>query len=494
MKISVRQKIILAFSVVIMVGVFVWAASDYTNVILTRKLQIIEYKNALLNTILEARRYEKNYFLYLDRKNLEQAMIYANDAERKLNQLIEKFGRYTAAKNLDEKLKELEIYKNSLHALLGFYDADGFLIKDAHLSEDFGKLQVTIRNRGRRVTEDTEQMVYLEGLNVNRLVKNSRLYLFAASIFVFVLCVLVAFFLVFNVNRPMKSIERAIHKIAQGDYTNIPAISAGAEFDSLVSSLNTMIEELNKRTEQLLQNRKLVSMGTLTSGVAHELNNPLNNISTSVQIVLEELEEGETDFLKGLLTETEKQVERARDIVKALLEFSRERSFSPAPVPVKDLFDKTIQLIRGEVPANVELKTEFPDDILINVDSRRIQQVLINLIINGIQAMEDGGVLSIRASEGKDTGTVQIQIQDTGKGISPEDLPKIFDPFFTTKDVGKGSGLGLSVSYGIIEQHRGKIEVTSQSGEGTTFTIVLPGEKGATAVGAIDTGDAGGGD
>ncbi len=491
MKISLRKKIILAFSVVILVGGSVWGVSDYTNAILIRKLQIIKNKNALLNTILEARRHEKNYFLYLDRKNLEQALVYTSNADQKLTALIEQFGRYTAARNLDQELSELDTYMHSLQRLLQFYNADGSLKREALLSEDFNKLQETIRQNGRKITEDLEQMVSLEEMNVNRLVNNSRLYLFVASIFGFVLCVLVAVFLLFNVHRPLKSLERAIWQIAQGDYSNIPPISAGSEFCSLVTSLNTMIKELDKRTEQLVQNRKMVSVGTLTSGVAHELNNPLNNISTSVQIALEELEEGNLAMLKDLLTETEQQVDRARDIVKALLEFSRERSFSPKPVPIADLIHGTIQLVRGEVPTNVELKTEYPADTMVNVDLRRVQQVLINLILNGVHAMEDGGVLTVRATE-KNHGTVQIQVQDTGKGISEENLPKIFDPFFTTKDVGKGHGLGLSVSYGIIKQHHGKIEVASRPNEGTTFTIVLPGANDAPLDAASETDGAGG--
>jgi signal transduction histidine kinase len=488
MKISIRKKIIGAFSVVIMVGGLIWFTSDYNLIILNRKLQIIENKNELLNTILEARRYEKNYFLFLDRENLEQAIVYTIQAEKKMAQIIENFGKYTLAKNLDEHLNELREYKNAMRSLIGFYQKDGPLKTNGQLVENLEKNYEEIRNRGRKVTEDMENMVYQERLNVNYMVNKSRRILFVASLAVFILCVLVAVFLLFNVNRPLKSIEDAIRKIAQGDFTNIPAISAGAEFDSLVNSLNAMIDELHKRTEQLVQSRKMASLGTLTSGVAHELNNPLNNISTSVQIVREELQEGNVEFLKGLLLETEQQVERARDIVKALLEFSRERSFSPKLTSLRDLVKKTIQLIKGEVPSNVELQTDFPDDICVDVDSRRIQQVLINLIINGIQAMEDGGTLKIEASEQPDKNMVSIRIQDTGKGIYHEDLPKIFDPFFTTKDVGKGSGLGLSVSHGIVTQHGGQIEVTSRLGEGTTFIIDLPGCRNPQAADAGNTG------
>jgi signal transduction histidine kinase len=272
----------------------------------------------------------------------------------------------------------------------------------------------------------------------------------------------------------LKSIETGIKKIVEGDYNNIPPISSGDEFESLVASLNTMISELNRRSEQLVQREKMASLGILTSGVAHELNNPLNNISTSVQILLEELEDADLEYKKELLTETEGQIQRARDIVRALLEFSRERSFKRKKVKLADLVENTLRLIKGEIPTHVQLTVEIPADIQGEMDPRRIEQVLINLILNGIQAMGAGGILSIRARAAANEAGFYFEVSDTGKGIPPQDLGKIFDPFFTTKDVGKGSGLGLSVSHGIIKQHGGRIEVKSEVGQGSTFSVFLP--------------------
>jgi two-component system, NtrC family, sensor kinase len=218
----------------------------------------------------------------------------------------------------------------------------------------------------------------------------------------------------------------------------------------------------------------MASLGTLTSGVAHELNNPLNNISTSVQILLEELEDQDLAYKKELLTETEGQIQRARDIVRALLDFSRERSFKLKKVSFSELVENTIKLIKGEIPTNVQLTVAVPVDIQGDMDPRRIEQVLINLILNGIQAMEQGGILSISARREENHDGFCFEVSDTGKGIAPEDLGKIFDPFFTTKDVGRGCGLGLSVSHGIIEQHGGRIKVESKIGQGSKFTIYLP--------------------
>jgi signal transduction histidine kinase len=235
-----------------------------------------------------------------------------------------------------------------------------------------------------------------------------------------------------------------------------------------------MISELDKRSEQLVQSEKMASLGTLTSGVAHELNNPLNNISTSVQILLEELEDNNLAYKKELLMETEGQIQRARDIVRALLEFSQERFFKLKKVKFSQLVENTIKLIKGEIPTNVKLAIEVPVDIQGDMDPRRIEQVLINFILNAIQAMKKGGILSIRAWCEENEAGFCFEVSDTGIGIAPEDLGKIFDPFFTTKDVGKGSGLGLSVSHGIIEKHGGRIEVKSEIGKGTKFVVFLP--------------------
>ncbi len=248
-----------------------------------------------------------------------------------------------------------------------------------------------------------EKILNEERRYVNQLIQESKIYHLLALVGILALSVLTVLFFIFNVNRPLKSIETGIQKIVEGDYKNIPAISSGDEFESLVASLNTMISELNKRSEQLVQREKMASLGTLTSGVAHELNNPLNNISTSVQILLEELEDADLAYKKELLTQTEEQIQRARDIVRALLEFSRERSFKRKKVKLVDLVENTLKLIKGEIPTHVQLKVEIPADIQGEMDPRRIEQVLINLILNGIQAMEEGGILSIRRLRGRRT-------------------------------------------------------------------------------------------
>ena len=314
MKISIRGKIFLAFVIFIGISSLIWARSYYSQYILNQKIQIIERKYDLLNTILEARRYEKNYFLSFDKKNITEALNYIQRAEDILRDILTRYSKYTLAQNLDERITELVTYKDSLANLLKLQE-QGYLMVPPNTVE-------RIRSQGRILTSELEKIVTKERQFTQNLIGKSKTIHLLALIPVFILSVLVALFLIFNVNRPLKTIENAITRIARGDFNNIPEIKTGDEFESLVTSLNNMIDELNKRSKQLVQAQKLASLGRLTSGVAHELNNPLNNISTSLQILIEELAENNLEYKKELLTGAEKEVERGKEIVRSLLEFA----------------------------------------------------------------------------------------------------------------------------------------------------------------------------
>ena len=480
MKISLRRKIIITFSMFLLVGGAIWSINYRKQDHLRRTLQVLGKEYDLLNIILEARRYEKNYFLTLNYENVHDALSYVAHADQAFSSIMEEQGHHMLADKPEETQKKLREYRASLTALSAYYDGEGYTLKrPEEFGENLTRHEEEVRSAGKRITSDVEQMVEQESHYVSQLVAESRTYHFIALGAILSLCIFTALYLLFNVDRPLKSVERAIDKIASGDHNNIPALSTGDEFESLVTSVNHMIEELSKRSEQIVQSEKMASLGTLTSGVAHELNNPLNNISTSTQILLDELEDGDLEYQRQALEEIENQVDRARDIVRALLEFSRETSYSPTPVLFRDLVDKTLNMIKGEVPSKVSIKVDVPDDIQGEVDPRRVQQVLINLILNAIQAMEKGGRLYISAWEDKDKPGFYFQVRDTGHGVPQGDLPKIFEPFFTTKDighrdVGHGSGLGLAVSQGIVEQHGGWIKAESKVNEGTTFTVFLP--------------------
>jgi len=465
MRISIRKKIYLAFAIFLGLSALIWMRSYYSQYILNQKIEIIGKKNELLNIVLEARRYEKNYFLSFDRSNIEEALAYALQAEDSMRNILEKFKKYTLATNLDQTHSELIAYKASLNNLLALHGKH-----DAVPAETVN----SIRKRGRYLTSELENIVKDESQFIQNLIAQSKATHLVALFPIFLLSVLVAIFLVFNVDRPLKSIENAITKIARGDFHNIPEIKTGDEFESLVASLNNMIGELDKRSKQLVQAQKLASLGKLTSGVAHELNNPLNNISTSIQILIEEIEGDDLAFKRKLLEGVEKEVDRSKDIVRSLLEFARERALTLRQINFKDLVDNALEQIHLQVPASVRLKIEVPDNITAELAPERIERVLMNLVVNAIYAIHDSGDISIRAKNEVDQAGFSFQVVDSGVGIPPEVIPKIFDPFFTTKEVGKGSGLGLSIIYGIIKQHDGRITVSSEVGKGTTFSCFLP--------------------
>ena len=275
---------------------------------------------------------------------------------------------------------------------------------------------------------------------------------------------------------PLQTIEDAAHAVAIGSFRPLPVPKHKDEVQSVIRAFNTMVENLEKNQEQLFQAKKLSSVGTLASGTAHQLNNPLNNISTSCQIALEELKQGDCEFIERMLKIIEQESYRAGEIVKGLLEFSRVQNFSMSPCSLESIIDRVFSLAKNERGAGIELKKNLPrGDIMLNVDRHKITEALLNLVINGLHAIEGTrGIVSISAVTDTESGKGIITVSDTGRGIPRGDIHKIFDPFYTTKKAGKGTGLGLAVVYGIIRKHRGTIRVKSDAERGTEFVITLP--------------------
>jgi signal transduction histidine kinase len=225
---------------------------------------------------------------------------------------------------------------------------------------------------------------------------------------------------------------------------------------------------------------------------SHELNNPLSNIGTSTQILAEEVSSNDTAYRKELIEQIDAETWRARHIVRSLLDYARDREFKREPVPLAALITEILRLMRGRIADHVSVKVSVPDGLQIPGDRQRLQQVFINLLNNGLQALGEHGEISIEARPvntqcecgklvfGQCPGqvrSVELTVRDNGQGIPADILPRIFDPFFTTKEVGQGVGLGLFIVFEIIEEHGGCIAVDSEPGKGTSFRIRLPLEK-----------------
>jgi two-component system NtrC family sensor kinase len=230
---------------------------------------------------------------------------------------------------------------------------------------------------------------------------------------------------------------------------------------------------IHKLETELFQAEKLASVGELAAGVAHEINTPLSNISIiSDNIKLKVKDKDE--FLEENLDEISSQVERASGIVTDLLDFSKTSEVEFEDLNVNDVVLHTLSFISGKRNENVEIIEKYNEGIpQVRGEPNQLQQVFLNMINNAFDAMPDGGRLEITTGV-HDDEYVEIKFKDSGFGIPKENMNKIFDPFFTTKETGKGTGLGLSICHGIIQNHKGRIEVDSKINVGTIFTVILP--------------------
>ncbi len=225
---------------------------------------------------------------------------------------------------------------------------------------------------------------------------------------------------------------------------------------------------------QLIQSEKLASLGRLAAGVAHEINNPLTSILLYANLMREKMEKDHP--LEKNLAYILEDTERCKEIVKNLLAYSRQTTPTRKFFKLNDVIDESLRLVRDQklfLHIKVVEDKAFPP-ILVNADKNQLCQVVINLIINAIDAMEGNGTLTLHTFEDEDADKAFLEVSDTGGGISPGNMSKIFDPFFSTKELGKGTGLGLSMAYGMMEDNHGRIFVKKTSPQGTTFALELP--------------------
>ena len=446
----------------------------------------------LADATLEMRRFEKNHFLYQQASDLADHARYATRASELLQRdadTIDMLAGPHAAAALE---RDLAGYTSAL-AAYAKAPADETLAAAA-------------RTLGNRVVTVGERLATLERHSLNAALSLHQRNLLVSLAVVAVLLILTGILLARQVTRPLQAMETRMEAIASGQLTRLALDSPEREFVSLAEAFNHVLDELERRQHILVRAEKLASLGTLLSGVAHELNNPLSNISSSAQILKEDslpspssgggaggegAFKGDThEFHRQLIEDIDSETLRARRIVRALLDYSGEREFRPAPVQVSDLVEETLRLLKSKRPPGIEVRVEIAADLSVLGDRPRLQQVLLNLIINAFDAMQGDGELSITARAGivgkndrfvasagqcrPGAAVIDLTLADSGPGISPALLQKIFDPFFTTKAVGQGSGLGLFITHEIIEEHGGCINVANRPQGGAEFRIRLP--------------------
>ncbi len=471
---KIRRKIILAFlfsvlSVLIFAGFSFQVHREIGN-----RLRLLELTNDLFQNLLELRRYEKNFFLYRQPASLQEAKDYAarvEDLYPSHEPEIQRFKNSPRPRNFTRLLQPLPGSPEGDRSQESNREAG------APKLGNFSPLEESLRNQGQELLNTAENWEKEERRQIDHLFQRA-MHLFFGSVGVFlVLGILVAFYVARLLVRPLFQMQQAMDKIAHGDFTPIPEPeSRSEEFFALFRAFNRMIHELEVHQEQLVQSRKIAAVGTLTSGIAHELNNPINNIVLTAEALKEDFRHLNQEEALGLIQDILVQSERASEIVKGLLDFSRSEHPEFEPLYIAPVVHDTLKLVRNQLTlSGIQVEEDFPSGLPpFHGDRKSLQQVFLNLFINAIQAMLDGGTLTLKAYPAEDGQWLKVEVTDTGVGIEPEHLPRIFDPFYTTKQVGRGTGLGLSVTYGIVEKHGGHIEVQSQKGKGSTFTVILP--------------------
>ncbi len=479
---SIRGKIIFIYlALALGVGVFVLFASASLRYVEQRVNEGVAIA-AFQETTQEMRRLEKNFFLYRAAADLAATRALADELARQLD----KDRAILAELARDGELAALEQALAGYRRLLqGTPDDD------------------RVRTAGHDILARSEQLAGRERASLVAGVRESR-HALLWSVGVLLLLALAGGQVLYRVvGRPLRQLEDQLEPLAQGRYRAFTMVSRDREIVSFTQALNHMLEELESRRRLMLQSEKLAALGTLASGVAHELNNPLGNISGAAQIALEELDtlpEPTRQALHGWLSQIDGETQRARRIVDILLDYSRRPTPDNPPSSLGEMLTRSLLLLGPRLPADDTVRVDVPADLSLCIDPQRMQQVFINLIQNALAA---GGekvhihiearaaaprewppaevARALAAGTGQVLGmpdptarAVLIRVRDDGPGIPAERIGQIFDPFFTTRDPGEGTGLGLYIVGEIVQESGGAIAVTSPPDGGACFSLWLP--------------------
>jgi len=431
------------------------------------KLDIVGAVDRYTFAIQQARRYEKNYFLY--GTSLADALADVHMARMILEDESANMAAVIGSGAVETMRGHVRRYEQLLSELTTLEPG----------SDDVRSrtIEAELRVHGAEMVRVAEELATRERRAVEGMLVASRRMAMAFMAVLIILMVLLLVFMTRQVLAPLNRIMLSTRRIAEGDLTPItPTRRYHDEFSELAGAINYMMRELVRRQELLVQTHKLQAIGTLTAGVAHELNNPINNLMLTADALQEDYTELSDDDRLDMVHDMVHESERARDIVRNLLNFARKSEVELQPLDVERLIGQTLQLASNQIKLHdVKVQGEVEQQLPpVHGDRQQLTQVFLNLVLNALDAMGKGGVLTISVEKSEDRGSVDIAFADTGAGIAPRHLANIFDPFFSTKKTGKGTGLGLSVSLGIIKQHGGDIRVSSTEGEGTVFTVSLP--------------------
>ena len=462
---SIKGKMFLVFALTFVSAGLLTVLNLFTMDTVKSRLLMGERYEFLLENILEVRRFEKNFLLYGDGASIEEGNTYLARVDELVAELAPDIGDVVGLQEFASFQRALAAYAESVRSFSAGTRAN----------------REEVRSRGKVLVDFAQKIIQTKRARIHSTLKRASVLPFAyLGVFLLLMVVLIKL-ISRGMLRPLDVIRVTTERVARGDFSPIPPDPGQmGEIAGLMGAFNRMAHELESNQEDLLQARKIAALGTFTAGIAHELNNPLNNISLTAEAFLEvhgeELDEDGAEMLADITT----QAERASEIVKNLLDFSRTEHPTFVSLAPEDIVRSTVALVRNQVMlSGVRLEVQVPDHLPpVLGDLRTLQQVFMNLLVNAMQATPPEGVITLLAGTDRSGGFVRFEVRDTGSGIPPEALQHIFEPFFTTKEVGRGTGLGLAVTYAIIKRHGGRIDVKSEPGQGTVFSVYLPQARG----------------
>ena len=468
--INIRVRLVLSFLSFVL---FAMAVTIGAWILLSRlegRLRFLEAADRYTMEIQQTRRFEKNYFLY--GTNLQDVQDHLANARNLLVSAEPDASQVLTSAELGRMRAHFDGYQSLVSRLLSIQGGGALTDRNERAA-----IELELRDHGSQMVAFALELAEKERSSVNGTLALFKQLPVVFLVFLLVFSVFVANFLARQMVDPLTRLMATTQRIASGDFTPLtPQRRYRDEFTNLALALNTMMRELAHRQEVLVQSHKLSAIGTLTSGVAHELNNPINNITLTAEMLKEDygtLSDAERlDMVQDLVD----QAARAQRIVRNLLDFARESEITTERLDVAEVLRHAASLAANQIRVSgakigLELAPNLP---AIHGDRQSLIQVFVNLLLNALDAVGKGGKVLIAAASDHDQGRVLVSVTDDGQGIPAHILPNIFDPFFTTKPRGKGTGLGLSVSLGIVQQHGGDIRVESKPGLGTTFTVLLP--------------------
>jgi two-component system NtrC family sensor kinase len=452
---------------------------------LTRGLRfdmLHNYREALYNSIETIGTQEEIEKIRIFNK--EGAIMFSSDKEE-TGQMVDKHAEACYACHSEkEPLERLAIPERSR-----IFRADGYrilgIINPIYNEPDCYNAACHVHPRDQKVLGVLDIALSLDATDKRiHAIRNTTVLLMGITILT--VSAIIVLFIQRAVYRPVRELAEGTTRVAAGDFNHAIPSRSEDEIGQLAKSFNTMTHRLKETQYQLLQSEKLASIGKLSATIAHEINNPLNGILTYTKLIERKLVDGtfkkeEIPKFRSYLAIMERETERCSTIVRNLLDFARQREPSlKSDVDINEVLEEALSLLANQIALQeITVDKRYGQLPPLMADSTQLRQVFLNIILNSCEAMNNGGILTITTTfSDKRKKVVRVEITDNGLGIDDKDLSKIFDPFFTSKE--QGTGLGLSVVYGIISSHHGTIQVRSKMGEGTTIVIKLPVEAMAT--------------